>query len=310
MTPCVHDINRCGQGLQLGRAEITRVQDYYGPGFPKNVMFPDFTPAMWQAHEHWLVPRFFDPIEDKLQTTIHSWLVRTAHHTILIDSCAGNHKERPSNPRFHHRNEPWLERLAAAGARPEDVDFVMCTHLHVDHVGWNTQLVDGRWVPTFPNAKYIVTRKEYERWDPTLPGYVYRESEQNVFEDSVLPVAEAGQMMLVDDGYTIDDLLTVEAAPGHTPGHVKIRLRDQGHEGLFCGDIIHHPIQLPYPEVWSVFDDDRVQAFETRLAMLNECAERGLLMLPMHFADPFFCKIKAIGTPSQPSFMPLWDFVK
>src|SRR5690606_30321143 len=104
---------------------------------------------------------------------------------------------------------PWIERLATAGARPEDVDFVMCTHLHSDHVGWNTRLVDGRWTPTFPNAKYVFTRKEFDRWDNRRSDYVHRESEEFVFNDSVLPVVEAGQMVLVDDGYTVDDLLTV-----------------------------------------------------------------------------------------------------
>jgi glyoxylase-like metal-dependent hydrolase (beta-lactamase superfamily II) len=301
------DINCCGHGLQLGKVEITRVQDYYGPGFISNFMFPEVRPEMFEAHKDWLVPTFYNPESDKITSTIHSWLVRTEHHTILIDGCVGNHKERPHNERFNMRNEPWLERLARAGARPEDVDFVMCTHLHADHVGWNTRLVDGRWVPTFPNAKYIFSRKEFERWDTRRPDYVHTTAEENVFEDSILPIAEAGQMLLVEDGYTVDDLLTVESAIGHTPGHAKIRLKDQHHHALFCGDVIHHPIQLPYPEVWSRFDDDRVKALETRLAVLNECVDHNILMLPMHFAEPFVCRIK--HNPERtghPSFLPIW----
>jgi glyoxylase-like metal-dependent hydrolase (beta-lactamase superfamily II) len=300
------DINLCGHGLHFGNAEITRVQDYHGPGFKSTFMFPDFIPEMWQAQKDWLVPRFYDPDEDRIQTSIHSWLVRTAHHTILIDSCIGNHKHRPINPRFHMRNEPWIERLAAAGANPEDIDFVMCTHLHSDHVGWNTRLENGKWVPTFPNAKYIFTRDEFERWDERRPDHVPRESEEFVFADSVLPVEEAGQMVLVDDCYTVDDLLTVEPAPGHTPGHVKIRLKTAGQQAMFCGDVIHHPIQLPYPEVWSVFDDDPKQALQTRLSVLNDCMNNGIVLLPTHFADPFACRVEANLTRPQPSFLPSW----
>jgi len=302
----VHDINCCGKGLKLGSVEVTRIEDYQGPGFVSTFMFPDFRPEMWQAQKDWLVPHFYDPQEDKIRTSIHSWLVRTEHHTILIDSCIGNHKERPTNPRFHMRNEPWIERLARAGARPEDIDFVMCTHLHSDHVGWNTRLEDGRWVPTFPNAKYLFTKKEFDRWDDRRPDYVHRESESFVFRDSVLPVAEAGQMELIEEGYTLDDLMTVEAAYGHTPGHVKIRMKVGQEHALFCGDVIHHPIQLPYPKVWSVFDDDRVQALQTRLDLLQDCAENNILLLPTHFADPHLCRIESIGTSAEPSYLPIW----
>lgn len=300
------DINRAGRGLQFGEIEVTRIEDYHGPGFVSTFMFPDFRPDMWRQHESWLVPHFYDPVENKIRTSIHSWLVRTKHHTILIDSCIGNHKQRPTNPRFHMRNEPWLERLAAAGARSEDVDFVMCTHLHSDHVGWNTRLENGRWVPTFPNARYLFTRNEFERWDERRPDHVPRESEQFVFADSVLPVEEAGQMELIEEGYTVDDLLTVEAAYGHTPGHVKIRLKGHGEHALFCGDVIHHPVQLPYPELYSVFDDDRVTALQTRLAVLDDCARNDILLLPTHFADPFLCRIQSTGDQCAPSYLPLW----
>lgn len=300
------DINRRGGGLKLGPVEITRVEDYQGPGLKSTGMFPDFRPEMWQAQKDWLVPAFYDPQEDRIRTSIHSWLVRTPHHTILIDSCIGNHKERPVDPRFHMRNEPWLERLARAGARPEDVDFVMCTHFHADHVGWNTRLENGRWVPTFPNAKYLFTKKEFDRWDERRPEHVPCQSERFIFADSILPVVEAGQMELVDEGYTLDDAMTVEAAYGHTPGHIKIRLRADGGHALFCGDVIHHPVQLPYPKVYSIFDDDPVQALQTRLDVLDDCAAHGILLLPTHFADPYLCRIESVGTAIEPSYMPLW----
>ena len=277
--------------IQLGDTVVTRVEDYHGPGFMPQEMFTNYEPGQWERERDWLVPRFYAPATNQTNTSIHSWLVKTRHHTVLIDACIGNHKERPSIARFHQRNEPWLERLAAAGARPEEIDFVMCTHLHADHVGWNTQRMDGRWVPTFPNARYLFTRAEFERWDDRRLGFVPKPINQHVFADSILPVLESGQMQLVDVGHTVDDALTVEAAHGHTVGHVKIRLASGGAQGMFTGDTIHHPLQLAYPHLQSVFDEAPAEALQTRLDMLADCAERGALLMPTHFADPHCCRI-------------------
>ena len=279
--------------IQLGDTVVTHVEDYHGPGFMPEEMFTNYEPGQWERERDWLVPRFYDPATNQTRTSIHSWLVKTRHHTVLIDACIGNHKERPSIARFHQRNEPWLERLAAAGARPKEIDFVMCTHLHADHVGWNTQRIDGRWVPTFPNARYLFTRAEFERWDDRRPGFVPKPINQHVFADSILPVVESGQMQLVDVGHTVDDALTVEAAHGHTAGHVKIGLASGGTQGMFTGDTIHHPLQLAYPHLQSVFDEAPAEALQTRLDMLADCAERGALLMPTHFADPHCCRIHA-----------------
>ncbi len=189
------------------------------------------------------------------------------------------------------RDEPWIERLGAAGTRPEDIDFVMCTHLHADHVGWNTHLQDGRWVPTFPNARYLFHRKEFARWNSRLPGYMPRPINEFVFEDSILPVAEAGQMTLIDDGYTVDGMFTLEAAAGHTPGHVKIRLGSGGKAGIFSGDVIHHPLQVFYPELQSVFDEDAEMAAVTRARLLAECVDKDVMLFPSHFAEPHYCRV-------------------
>lgn len=299
------NINLRDQGLRIGDVEVTRIEDYHGPGLTSTGMFPAMQPEMLEAQREWIVPHFYDPTTDRLRTSIHSWLVTTPHHKILIDACIGNHKTRPTDPRFHMRNEPWLERLAAAGAHPDEIDFVMCTHFHADHVGWNTQLVDGRWVPTFRNARYIFKRKELERWDEKHPEHHLVASQRYVFDDSVLPVVEAGQAVLVDDGYTLDDRLTVEAAPGHTPGNITIRLRTQADEALFSGDVIHHPIQLPYPRLSAIFDDDAQESLATRLRVLEAVADAGILMLPTHFAAPFCCRLEALPG-SEPSFRPLW----
>jgi glyoxylase-like metal-dependent hydrolase (beta-lactamase superfamily II) len=293
--------------IEIGDAIVTRIEDYEGPGFAPGEMFTNFEPGQWEPERDWLVPRFYDPAADQVRTSIHSWLVRTPRHTILIDACIGNHKPRPSIPRFHMRDQPWLERLAAAGAKPEEIDFVMCTHLHADHVGWNTRLVDGRWVPTFPNARYLFTRAEYERWDDRQPGFVPKPINQHVFADSILPVAESGQMLLVDDGHQVDEVLTVEAAYGHTAGHVKIRLRSGAAQGMFSGDVIHHPLQLPFPHLISVFDEDPARALQTRLDMLADCAERRVLLMPTHFAAPYCCHVEHdAGRARQPAFRGRW----
>jgi len=169
--------------------------------------------------------------------------VKTGRHTILIDSCLGNDKERPTRPQFHRLRTPYIADLARAGIRVEDVDYVMCTHLHWDHVGWNTRLDNGRWVPTFPNARYVMARREFAHWEA-----VHQRGEETphrtAFEDSVLPVVRTGQSVLVDDDYALEDGLWFEGAPGHTPGNVVIHARSAGATAVFMGDVIHHPLQL------------------------------------------------------------------
>lgn len=294
-----------GQSLRIGDVDITRIEDYQGPGLPDSKMFPALLPHMWEEQGDWLVPQFYDPSTRRIRTSIHSWLVTTPRHKILVDTCIGNHKPRADEPRFHMRNEPWLERLAAAGAHPDEIDFVMCTHFHADHVGWNTQLVDGRWVPTFRHARYLFKRAEFDRWDDRRADFVPREAQQGVFADSVLPVVEAGLAVMIDDGYTLDDLLTIEPAPGHTPGNTTIRLRTGAEQALFSGDVIHHPVQLPYPTLCSMFDDDPGTAMNTRLRVLEEAAANHTLLLPTHFAEPFCCHIEH-ARGGKPGYHPRW----
>jgi glyoxylase-like metal-dependent hydrolase (beta-lactamase superfamily II) len=290
--------------MQLGSVLISRIEDYHGLGLAPEFMFPAIDPRMWQQAPDW-ARGFVDLEANRLRTSIHSWLVRTAHHTVLIDACIGNHKQRPHVPHFNMRDAPWLDRLQAAGVHPEEIDFVMCTHLHADHVGWNTRLRDGRWVPTFPNAKYLFSQKEFDSWDERRPDYIVRPFNQCVFEDSILPVVEAGQVRFVDDGYSLDDVLTVEAAPGHTAGSVKIRVQSDGQEGMFSGDVIHHPLQLRYPDLCSVFDEDQGIALQTRLKMLDDCAGRNALLMPTHFAAPFCCRIT--GHEHGKGYLPDWN---
>ena len=183
------------------------------------------------------------------------------------------------------QNAPFIEELANVGVHPEEVDFVLCTHLHVDHVGWNTKLVDGRWVPTFPNAKYIFSRNEYELWESrhengaAVPVPL-------VYEDSVLPIVEAGQAIIVEDTHQIDDGMWLEPAPGHTPGHVMLNLKSREETALMSGDAIHHPIQLIRPEWSSRACEDPHMSAVSRTKMLERVADTNTLLCPAHFGSP------------------------
>lgn len=271
----------------LGPISVTRVEEQLGPAsLPPARYLAGFERAVLERHLDWLVPNHYVPERDALVTSVHSWLIRTPHHTILLDCCAGNHKERPSLPRFHRLDTPFLERLCAAGAHPEDIDIVLCTHLHEDHIGWNTELRDGRWVPTFPRAKYLFSRRENEFWAPA-GGVAYR--------DSVLPVIESGQAELVDGAHAIDDLLLIEPAPGHTPGHVILKLDAGGAGAVFSGDVIHHPLQVYAPHWNSGFCELPEEARATRRRVLERCAERGELLFPTHFGAPHVAAVAAQG---------------
>jgi glyoxylase-like metal-dependent hydrolase (beta-lactamase superfamily II) len=279
--------------LQVGSITVQRIEERLGLGFQPHELFPAVEPHMLEVLRAELAPTFYDAHEQRFRTSIHSWLIRTPNFLVLVDTCVGNYKSRPQVPRFDMCDLPWLTRLAEAGVRPEDVDFVMCTHLHCDHVGWNTRLSGGRWVPTFPNARYLFSRKEYARWDARAEGYRHRAINDNVFEDSILPVVEAGQMTLVDDGYELDGSLTVEPAPGHTEGHVCIRIDSGGSRAYCSGDMFHHPLQIRYPELYTGFDDDKAMGVQSRLRLLATCVEEAALLLPAHFAEPHACLVKA-----------------
>ena len=280
---------------RIGDTVITRIEESIRTSFTPQVLFPSFDPEAVERHRHWLVPDHFDATEGKFRTSVHSFLVRTPRHVVLIDTCGGNHKNRPYLPRFHQQDIPWLSRLAAAGVTPEQVDYVMCTHLHCDHIGWNTQLRDGRWVPTFPNAKYLFHRKEVNRWNPAHPSFFHAPHNEFVWEDSILPVIAAGQAVEIEDGHVLDETLTVEPAPGHTLGHVRIRLASHGRQAMFSGDVMHVPLQVYYPEWHTSLDDDPLLGIASRRALLETCAETGALLLPTHFVAPHCCRIREVA---------------
>jgi glyoxylase-like metal-dependent hydrolase (beta-lactamase superfamily II) len=281
--------------FNFGDVEILRVEESLGRGFRPKTLLPDWNAAEIAPHLRWLAPTYYDPQSDRIVASVHSWVLKTRHHTILIDTCVGNHKERPDLKGFHMLNQPYLENLAAAGLKPGDIDYVLCTHLHVDHVGWNTRLDSGRWVPTFPNAKYVFSKTDRDYFDPARGEGGRDEAHARVFNDSVLPILEGKQEMLVDGATALGDDLTIEPAPGHSPGHVLIALASQGAEALFTGDIMHHPIQIHYPGWSSSFCSDPEEARQTRRRLLERAATRGSVLYPAHFAGPHIGRVAEVA---------------
>ena len=284
----------------IGAAKITRIEETYEPNFDAKWFFPDWQPDVVERHRDWMLPNHYDPASGKLKLSVHSWFVQVGGRNILIDTCVGNDKERPFFPLWHRLKTPYLDRLAQAGAKPEDVNLVMCTHLHSDHVGWNTRLTNGRWVPTFPNARYLFNRADVEYYKAIDPQK--SPARAAAYKDSVAPIAEAGLADLVSGLHTVDEHLTLEPAPGHTPGTMFITLASHGARAVFCGDILHQAIQIFHPEWNSLGCQDQVNARRSRRLVLEKCAGSGALLMPTHFGAPFVCHVDAKGD----TFVPRW----
>lgn len=286
--------------VKIGGATVTRIEEIYAPNFEAAKFFPDWRPSVVDEHRDWMVPDHYDPTNGFLKLSIHSWLIKLGSRAILIDTCVGNHKPRPRFPMWDSMETRYLERLAAAGIRPEQIDMVMCTHLHVDHIGWNTRLDNGRWVPTFPNARYVFSQEDYDYFigldlDPEK-GPVAS------FRDSVLPVVEAGRAQIVSGAHALDEHLSIDPAPGHTPGSIAINLASHGQRAVFCGDVIHHAVQMFNPE-WNTFAcADATDARKSRRKVLEDCAGSGALLMPAHFGAPFLCHVDTRGDHFSPRF--------
>lgn len=265
----------------IGDVEVASVVELERVGLPAAMVFPDWSQELLTAEPEWTTPMFYDAKDATIIVAMQSFLLKTKHHTILIDTCVGNDKPR-NNPDFNRLRLPWLERLHAAGTRVEDVDFVCCTHMHVDHVGWNTRLDNGRWVPTFPKARYIFAKAEWEHWQ--------RMSRENQLQrtgdyvaDSVLPIVDAGRADLVATDHQISDGIWLDPLPGHTPGLVGVHLKNAGGEAIFCGDMMHHPLQVARPQMSTNFDTDQKQAAATRRKFLERTVGTNTLVVPAHF---------------------------
>lgn len=228
--------------MTLGAVEVTRVEELHGPvGMTPDVFFPGSPKEDWDEHRSVLVPDFLNEETGICEVAVQTWVLRSEGKTILVDTGVGNHKERPYASVWAHLELDFLGNLERAGVRPDDVDIVVNTHLHVDHVGWNTRLENRTWVPTFRNATYLMPKADFEFWNPANNPKIAGGVNQNVFEDSVAPVHAAGQVLLWESGHEIDANLRLQATPGHTPGSSVVMLASGSERAVFVGDLMHSP---------------------------------------------------------------------
>jgi glyoxylase-like metal-dependent hydrolase (beta-lactamase superfamily II) len=281
----------------VGDIKITGVIEYSGPTHDPAFLYPAVDKAerdaVLKANAAWLAPNHYAPGIDRLIVTIQLWVVKAGGNTILIDTGVGNRKPRAAAARMDRLNTlvmPWLESI---GAGPNEVTHVVMTHLHTDHVGWNTVEQDGKWVPTFPKARYLFPKDEYDYWKAEFDKD--KGTNQGSFEDSVVPVVEAGMADFMDGKNEVAGCLTPEPVPGHAPGMLSFRIRSRGEEGIFTADVMHNVIQIARPD-WN----DRYclwpdKALESRAAVLRRAAERNALIMPMHLGAPYCGYVRRQG---------------
>lgn len=282
----------------VGEVTITRVEEvvtYIDAG----VLMPDFTPDMLAPHRDWLVPHFFSDRNDKMALSIHSFVVESQGKTIIVDTCVGEaERSLPHDLEFPDR----LDAAVTGGL--DAVDFVLCTHLHFDHVGWNLREVEGTQVPTFPNARYLFAKTEVE--------HTRSEDHMAVIEPSIDPLIALGLADLVDTDYVITDEVRLLPTPGHTPGHVSVLINSAGHQALITGDMTHSPLQFALPDLpAAAFDWDSELSTQTRRDIIKRFIDTDTLVLGTHFAPPtagHICRhsddhastiFKALGEESQ-----------
>jgi glyoxylase-like metal-dependent hydrolase (beta-lactamase superfamily II) len=269
--------------FNVGDVKISRVVESEGP-WDGTFLLPDAIRENVQKESDWLYPTFADE-KGKLRMSIHSILIELQGKRLIVDTCIGNDKVR-SNPAWNKLQLPYLEDLAKLGFPRESIDRVICTHLHIDHVGWNTMLKDGKWTPTFPNAKYVIGGTEWDFFSHNEDPFF-----KDPVDDSVRPVIAEGRADLVDDKHRITDEVWLESTPGHTPGHFAVRISSKGQDAVITGDLMHHPIQCRYPEWDDNFDVDGPQAKKTRRAFCERYADTGVAVIGTHFATPSIGKI-------------------
>ena len=280
--------------FKLGDIKIHRVVEQEGPFFDPLEFFPTLTPEVLEENRGWMTEGgYLDKQTEQLVLCIQSYLVQTPHHTILIDSCVGNHKPRPTRPFWNMMNSNRFEtNLAFTGVSVDQIDFVMCTHLHVDHVGWNTKLENGRWVPTFPNARYVFSERELAYWtemekkDPSNAPWI---------TDSVLPLVAAKREHVVRSDHQLSDLVKLIPTPGHTIDHYSVHVGKSDAGAVIAGDMIHSPLQARYPELGMRADYNSTQAGESRRKLFSCLCDSSTLVCTAHFPSPSSGRVKHWG---------------
>ncbi len=295
------------QPIQLGRMTIHKVFEMESPT-PMTMNLPGVSAADLARLLHWYDPGdgeiTLDPATAQMTFSVHSFVIEVDGQTILVDTCDGNHKNRMVEA-VHQLDTDYLGNLRRAGFEPADIDLVMCTHLHFDHVGWNTQLVNGKWVPTFGNAKYLFGKRDYEYFKSGPAG---EEPHHESFADSIVPVMEAGQGIIVDEDHVahreIGNGVWLEPAFGHSPGCCTIHGRAGGEEAIFWGDVIHHPVQMIRHDLPFAFDADPATASLTRQRVMKKAAEEDLLCFPAHFRQTSAGRVKPDGDAYRYEWVP------
>lgn len=290
--------------LTLGQATLEKIVDIDPFSLPIDFILPDADLDELRRLDPGLAPDHVDFATGTLLLGVHSFLLRTGTLNILIDSCVGEDKERPRRRDWHRRKDTgFLRALAGAGLRPDDIDIVMCTHLHADHVGWNTRLDNGRWVPTFPRARYVIGRAELEHWqtmEREEPGI----HNHGAFTDSVLPILEHELCEPVDDGFELFDGALIVPLAGHSPGQIGLDLHyGPNAHALFCGDAFHSPVQVYRPDWSSRFCADSELAAGLRRALCERSAGDGTLLLPAHVRGAHGMRVLSDGTRHRPQMV-------
>ncbi|MFL1460862.1 MBL fold metallo-hydrolase [Roseococcus sp. DSY-14] len=289
--------------LSIGDVTITSLVERDGPWRRPEDMFPGFRREDHPDSMARLAPEVMDPESGKMVITYQSFVVRTPRHVILVDTCTGEDKGYAAPMDFD--KTPWLRALEAEGLKPEDVDFVFCTHLHIDHSGWNTRLEDGRWVPFFPRAKYVFHKGEYEAWEQLAKEGVERPGGAGgVWKMNCEPIMQAGQAVLVEDGFEIEPGIRLLLTPGHSPGHCCLDIRRGGQRALITGDLFHHQLQCHDPELSTIFCWDAEAARASRRRVFAEVAGTETLVLPIHFPSPTVGRLSRAGEGYD------WAFVR
>ncbi len=274
---------------QVGGVRVTKVVELESTGGSR-FLLPQATPEEVQKID-WLAPHFADE-RGRLKLSVHALVIETPDRRIIVDTCLGNDKQGRAIPHWNERQGSFLADLEAAGYPAESIDTVLCTHLHVDHVGWNTRLVDGAWVPTFPNARYIFGRREFEHWQAQTD----RADQRTVFEDSVRPILDAGLAELVETDHQLCPGVRLMPTHGHTPGHVSVCISSNGEDAIITGDLAHHPCQMAHPHWNSTADMDPPAAEAMRRGFFAGLAGKPVLVIGTHFAGPTAGRVAQDGS--------------